>query len=70
MKEYLKLLNNALRQTGWAGSPLTEHTWRQVLCKRLQALDCGQVTADVRPFLAPGTHPDLLTLENVLSAIG
>ena len=57
----LALLNNALRQTGWAGDSLTEHTWRTVLRERLCALDWGAVVADVRPFLAPGTASDLLT---------
>jgi hypothetical protein len=66
----LALLNNALRQTGWSGGPLTEDTWRPVLRERLQALDWEQVAADARPFLAPGTDPNLLTLENVLSVIG
>ena len=62
----LALLNNALRQTGWRGGPLTEETWRPVLRERLQALDWEQIPADARPFLAPGTDPSLLTLENVL----
>ena len=66
----MALLNNALRQTGWSGGLLTEGTWRLVLRERLQALDWEQVAADARPFLAPGTDPNLLTLENVLSVIG
>jgi hypothetical protein len=66
----LALLNNALHQTGWSGGTLTEGTWRSVLRERLQALDWGQVAADVRPFLSPGTDPGLLTLENALRVLG
>ena len=65
-----QLLNNALRQTGWAGTPLTERTWRRVLGEGLQTLDWAQVAADTRPFLAPGTDLELLTLENVLGVLG
>ena len=65
----LALLNNALRQTGWAGDSLTEHTWRPVLCERLCAVDWGEAVADVRPFLAPGTDSDLLTREHVLRVV-
>jgi hypothetical protein len=66
----LALLNNALRQTVWSEGLLTEDTWRSVLRERLQALDWGRVAADARPFLAPGTDPDLLTLGNVLRVVG
>ncbi|MBL7202422.1 MAG: nucleotidyl transferase AbiEii/AbiGii toxin family protein [Anaerolineae bacterium] len=66
----LTLLNNALRQTGWSGGLLADDIWRPVLRERLQAMDWEQVTADVRPFLAPGTDPGLLTLENLLRVVG
>ncbi|MEA3396786.1 MAG: nucleotidyl transferase AbiEii/AbiGii toxin family protein [Chloroflexota bacterium] len=66
----LTLLNNALRQTGWAGAPLTGHNWRDVVRDRLQTLTWERVVADVRPFLEPGAHPDLLTPENVMRVLG
>jgi hypothetical protein len=66
----LALLNNALHQTGWSEGLLSEDTLRSVLRERLQALDWEQVDADVRPFLSPGTDPDLLTLENALRVLG
>jgi predicted nucleotidyltransferase component of viral defense system len=66
----LTMLNNAMQQTGWPGSALTEHTWRSVLRERLAAADWDRVVADVQPFLAPGTDPDLLTRQHVLGVLG
>ena len=65
----LTLLNNALQQTGWPGAHLTETNWRAVVGERLQALDWRQVADDVRPFLEPGTDPDLLTRENLMRVL-
>lgn len=66
----LTLLNNALQQTGWIGPHLTEENWRLVLRDQLHRLDWDRVVDDVRPLLEPGASPDLLTLDNVLRAIG
>ncbi len=66
----LILLNNALQQTGWAGAPVTEQSWRVVVRDRLQDLAWDQVVADVRPFLEPSANLDLLTLENVMRVLG
>jgi hypothetical protein len=66
----LTLLNNALRQAGWAGEPVTRDTWRMSVRQRLQTVPWAQVTADVRPFLEPGADPDLLTLENLIRVLG
>lgn len=60
----LVLLNNALRQTGWAGAPLTEADWRTVVRERLKGIDWDRITADVRPFLEIASEADLLTAEN------
>jgi hypothetical protein len=65
----LAMLNNALRQTGWTGDSLTKNTWRPALRERLQSSDWRQVIDDVRPFLAPGAHVDLVTLDHLLSVI-
>jgi predicted nucleotidyltransferase component of viral defense system len=62
----LKLLNNALRQTGWTSEPLTPSTWRRVLHDRLLDLDWDQVASDVRPFLEPSADIGLVTLDNLL----
>jgi hypothetical protein len=65
----LTLLNNALQQTDWAGSPLTAHNWRAIVRNRLQTLAWDRVLTDVRPFLEPSADPGLLTLENVIKVL-
>jgi hypothetical protein len=66
----LTLLNNALRQTGWSGKPLTEENWRAAVRKRLQTVAWDQVVDDVRPFLEPSADPRLLTRENLMRVLG
>jgi len=66
----LTMLNNALQQTGWAGIPLTEHNWREMIRNRLQTVAWDRVADDVRPFLEPSANPDLLTPENVMRVLG
>jgi len=65
----LVMLNNALRQTGWHGEPLTEGVWREAVQRRLQAVRWDQVVSDVRPFLEPSADPALLTQENLLRVL-
>jgi len=65
----LTLLNNALRQTGWAGPRLTAENWHLVLRDRLQQLNWDRVVDDVRPLLEPVANPDLLTLDNVMRVL-
>lgn len=57
----LRLLNNALRQTGWDGPPLTEETWRSAVLARLEGVAWEQAAEEVRPFLGPGAEIRLLT---------
>lgn len=66
----LTLLNNALRQTGWKGNPLTAETWRAVVCERLQSMPWAHVVEDVRPFLEPSADPSFLTYENLMQLLG
>ncbi|MBM4037424.1 MAG: nucleotidyl transferase AbiEii/AbiGii toxin family protein [Planctomycetes bacterium] len=47
----LKLLNAALKQTGWKGRPVTPKTWRQQVRRRLAGVDWAKARADVQPFL-------------------
>ena len=61
----LTLLNNALRQTGWRGGPLSEDNWRQAVLQRLQTVAWERVVDDVRPFLEPGVDPNVLNRENL-----
>jgi hypothetical protein len=65
----LELLNNPLRQTGWEGDEAREDNWRALVRSRLEALKCDQVLADVRPFLDPTAHVELLTSENVMRVL-
>lgn len=65
----LTLLNNALRQTGWPGPPLSTENWRSVLADRLQRLNWERVVDDVRPLLASEVDLHALTLENVLRVL-
>jgi hypothetical protein len=64
------LLQNALRQTGWAGPEVSAENWRGLVRGRLEALPWDQVVTDVRPFLEPGAGLDLLTLENLRRVVG
>jgi hypothetical protein len=69
MRSNLILLNNALRQTGWGGDLVGEDNWRDLVRDRLHTLAWDRVVNDVRPFLEPGAHLQLLTLENVLRVL-
>jgi hypothetical protein len=62
----LRFLNNALAQTDWQGSILTEHNWRDVLRQCITELEWRNVRADVTPFLERVDELDLLTRENLL----
>jgi hypothetical protein len=61
----LTLLNNALRQTGWRGEPLSAINWHQAVHQRLQTVDWERVVDDVRPFLEAGADPNVLQRENL-----
>lgn len=65
----LVLLNNALRQTGWAGPELEEANWKGFVLERLRDLDWERAVADVRPFLEVPAEVDLLTYQVVERAI-
>lgn len=62
----LELLNNALRQSGWAGGDLEEGTWKGHVAEKVQALDWERVLADVRPFLEDPGEAVVITRENAL----
>lgn len=66
----LTLLNNALRQTGWAAPYPNEENWRELARERLHGLAWDRVAADVRPFLEPAADLSLLTPENVRQVLG
>jgi hypothetical protein len=65
----LKMLNNALQQTGWEGPTLMERNWRAVVRDRLQEASWDRVVDDVRPFLEPRADPSILSYENVMQVL-
>jgi nucleotidyltransferase AbiEii toxin of type IV toxin-antitoxin system len=66
----LAMLNNALRQTDWAGEELTAESWREAVLARLLGIDWTRVVADVSPFLEIPAEVGLLTEETVVSVLG
>ncbi len=62
-------LNNALRQTGWRGEPITMDNWREVIKERLENLSWDKVVDDVRPFLESTVDIGLLTRENIMQLL-
>ena len=64
------MLNHALHQTNWQGTPLTQETWRNVVRVRLETVTWEHIIEDVRPFLEASTDPNLLTRENILHVLG
>lgn len=66
----LVLLNNALRQSGWAEGELSETTWRGHAAERIRGLDWERVLADVRPFLEDAGEIEVITKENALGLLG
>jgi len=65
----LIMLNNALRQTGWAGEDLKEESWREAVETRMRGADWHRIAADVRPFLEVPAELDLLTEETVVRVL-
>jgi hypothetical protein len=55
------LLDNALRQTGWKGPPVTEQNWRQSVAARLDTVDWKFARADVSPFLERRQDVDMVS---------
>lgn len=61
----LILLNNALRQTNWAGEEITANNWRYITWQKLSSINWTAAVDDVRPFIEQGTDINLLTLDNI-----
>ena len=59
----LVLLNNALRQTGWTGPEVTDHSWRELVFERVRTADWARIVADVQPFLQDPLEGEFLTVE-------
>lgn len=66
----LRLLNNALCQSGWGGGVLDAQNWRNAVAGRLGDLDWERIVADVSPFLDAHVNRELLTRENLMKLLG
>lgn len=66
----LDYLNNALRQTGWSGKPLSEKTWREAVGDKLKRVEWGGALDDVAPFLGPEADPGIMTRDNIMRLLG
>lgn len=62
----IKLLNNALTQTGWEDEMLTAQSWRKLVLQRVVEFDFKSVIADVEPFLERQEEVQMLAKENVI----
>lgn len=62
----LTLLNNALKQTGWQGSAITGHGWRDAAMERLRELQWDRVLEDLRPFVEHTADLDALSQQNLV----
>ncbi len=65
----LVLLNNALAQTGWPSSPLSEATWVAAVRRRLRTIRWDVLTADVGPLLETADDRALLTRDTIASLL-
>ncbi len=66
----LRLLNNALTQTGRHGPELTNDNWRPQMIARLAELDWEKIVADVAPFIEKQSDLTMLTLANLSMLMG
>jgi hypothetical protein len=64
-----RLLNNALKQTGWSGPLLDQGSWRPAAYKQVESLDWQAAERDVVPFLEPGPATALFGRENLLKLL-
>ena len=65
----IRLLQNALAQTGWNGPHVTAENWREVIADKITELDFAKIAEDVGPFLERPEDRMLLTRQIVLSAL-
>jgi hypothetical protein len=68
-KPNLLLLNNALKQTEWRGSQITEDNWSAEIAQRLCEFDWGKAIADVRPFVEKQSELNMITKDNILNLL-
>ncbi len=65
----MKLLQNALEQTGWGKKMPIENTWRDFISNVVQKTDWKKVTRDVENFLENPADMQVFSKENVLKLL-
>ena len=65
----IRMLQNALTQTGYNGPHVTAENWREVIADKIAELDFSKIAEDVGPFLERPEDRALLTREIVLSTL-
>lgn len=65
----IRLLQNALAQTGWNGPHVEEDNWREVIAEKITRLDFAKIAEDVGPFLEKPEDRALLTRKIVLAVL-
>ena len=65
----IRLLQNALAQTGYNGPHVTTENWREVIADKITELDFAKIAEDVGPFLERPEDRAILTWKIVLSTL-
>ncbi len=65
----LRMLEQALQQTGWSTPTPTPDTWKSLTRAKLETLPWERVVEDVRPFLERESDAELLTQTAVLALL-
>lgn len=66
----LVLLDNALRQTGWAGPAVAPENWRRLVAGKLATIDWKRALQDVSPFLERAQDAALVSAATLLPLLG
>lgn len=65
----VKLLQNALKQTGWKGDYPTEKNWRELILRVIERASWKEVRGDVENFLENPSDLNILTKDNILKLL-
>jgi len=65
----IKMLNNALTQTGWTGPALTVYNWRRTILTQIESISWDNLVSDAQPFLQVQQEVDLLTKDNLIKLL-
>jgi predicted nucleotidyltransferase component of viral defense system len=63
------LLDNALKQTGWAGPEINKSNWIDIISSYIREINWKKAVEDVTPFLEREAEKYLLTRDNCLNLL-